>query len=277
MSSEGDVSSEVQQMIEETQAMMTEGLFEETLRTQAHVDPIDLSALLDVLALGITNSCWRNSCVETWHAEGRLSDGDMMRINSHTTHGIRQRLTGWTTEFGITSGSSAALAEVTVEDVDLLAHRIFRWLTNPKRKLPTGITLSELAQSKEELEEYEDHADRRLGGFSGQMEEKGVRFGLLYMACHGALACSKWWLHPSWPDRVQRFITVLDNPTDRHWGPDGDWLKRLEAEPPAVRDRGALHAMLLQAPWNLGIEAAEWITDAGIGYLAPTKDPNPAQ
>lgn len=272
MSSEGETSSEAQRMIEEAQAMMTEELFEEVLRTQAKVDPADLNALLDVLALGITNSAWRNSCVENWHAEGRLSDGDMMRINSRTTHGVRRRLTGWTTEFGITSGSSAALAEVTVEDMDVLANRIFRWLTNPERKLPTGMTLSELAQSKEDLDEFEDHAARRLGGFSGQMEEKGVRFGLLYTACHGALACSQWWAHPTWPDRVQRFITVLDNPADPHWGPDGDWRKRLQAEPPAIRERGSLHVMLLRSPWKLGAEAAEWITGAGIGYLAPGRN-----
>ncbi|GGU52511.1 hypothetical protein GCM10010211_16150 [Streptomyces albospinus] len=158
-----------------------------------------------------------------------------------------------------------------MDDVDLLAHRIFRWSTNPERKLPTGMTLSELARSKEDLEEYEDHADRRLGRFTGQMEEKGVRFGLLYTACHGALACSRWWAHPTWPDRVERFITVLDSPTDPHWGPDGDRRKQLEAEPAAVRERGTLRAVLLRSPWKLGRDAAEWITDAGIGYMASTE------
>ncbi|MEV4452568.1 hypothetical protein [Streptomyces mirabilis] len=267
MSDEDSVSPEVLRMIQEAQERMTEEVFEETLRSQAHVEPDDLNVLLDVLALGITNSAWRNSCVENWHAEGRLSDGDMMRINTYTTDGIRRRLTGWTTEFGITSASSAALEEVDGEDADVLAGRLFRWLTNPGRKLPVGMTLGELARTKEDLNEYEDHADRSLGAFVGQMEDRGVRFGLLRTACHGALACAQWWLHPTWPDRVERFVSVLDSPTDTHWGPDGAWRKKLGAEPPSVHDRGVLRATLLKAPWKLDGGAAEWITSAGIGYV----------
>ncbi|MFI6694580.1 hypothetical protein ACIBLA_23025 [Streptomyces sp. NPDC050433] len=85
MSDEDGLSPGARRMIEEAQAMMTEELLEETLRTKANVDPDNLATLLDLVAIGITNSTWRNSCVENWHAEGRLSDGEMMRINSHTT------------------------------------------------------------------------------------------------------------------------------------------------------------------------------------------------
>ncbi|GAA0402720.1 hypothetical protein [Streptomyces luteireticuli] len=257
-------------MLEEAQSMMTEEVFEGVLRTQVGVDPADLPSLLSLLALGITNGSWRNSCVENWHAEGRLSDGDMMRVNSHTTHGVRQRLRGWTAEFGITAGSSEGFAKITSDDVDVLAHRLFRWLTNPARKLPTGITLGELAQTEEDLKEYEEHANQRLGAFAGQTEDKGVRHGLLYTAGHGALACSGWWAHPSWPARVGRFVSVLDNPDDPHWGADGDHYRRLPTEPAAVRDRGALHTMLLETPWELDSETTEWIIGAGISYLVPT-------
>lgn len=179
-------------MIEEAQAMMTEELLEETLRTKADVDPDNLATLLNLVAIGITNSTWRNSCVENWHAEGRLSDGDMMRINSHTTDAIRRWLARWTTQIGITSASGTALAGVDMEEVDAFAIRLFRWATNPKRKLTIGITLGELAHTAEDLKEYEDHADLSLGGFAGQMEDQGVRFGLLRTACHGALAGSRW-------------------------------------------------------------------------------------
>ncbi|MEW2622862.1 hypothetical protein [Streptomyces sp. NPDC048106] len=269
MTKNDGMSPEVQRMIQEAQAMMTDELMEETLRSQVAVDPSHLASLLDLVAIGITNGAWRNSCIENWHAEGRLSDGDMMRINSYTTDAIRRRLKGWCVESGITSASSTALASADVEDVDVLAGRLFRWLANAERRLPTGMTLGELARSQEDLEEYEDHADRVLGGFAGQMQDRGVRFGLLRTACHGALACSQWWAHPTWPDRVERFIRVLDDATNAHWGTDGERREKLGAEPPSVQDRDILRATLLVNPWKLDPTAAEWIVDAGIGYLRP--------
>ncbi|MFF2199689.1 hypothetical protein [Streptomyces sp. NPDC058145] len=267
MTNDDGWSPELQRVIEEAQAMMTDGVMEETLRDKAGVEPSHLPTLLDLVAIGVTNGAWRNSCIENWHAEGRLSDGDMMRINSYTTDAIRRRLQGWCIESGITSASSTALAKIDVEDVDVLAGRLFRWLTNAERRLPTGMTLGELAGSVEDLEEYEDHADRVLGGFVGQMEEKGVRFGLLCTACHGALACSRWWAHPTWPDRVEHFIRVLGDATDSHWGPNGERRERLGAEPLTVQDHYVLRATLLESPWKLDPTAAEWIVAAGIGYL----------
>ncbi|MEU6971386.1 hypothetical protein AB0A71_27320 [Kitasatospora aureofaciens] len=271
MSDPSSIPPDVQRRIDEARAMMTEEMFEGML-SQAGTDPADLTALLDVLAIGITNGAWRNSCVENWHAEGHLSDGDMMRINSYTTHGVRQRLRGWATEYGVSTSTSEGLAGLTVEDADALAHRLFRWLTNPTRKLPTGATLGELAQTETDLDEYIEHADQRLRGFVGQMEDKGVRFGLLYTAVHGALACQQWWSHPSWPARVDQFMAVLDNPEDRHWGPDAKYRERLLPEPPGLQDRSALRATLLKAPWELDSATAEWITDAGIGHLTPIQE-----
>lgn len=123
-------------MIEKAQAMMTEELLEETLHTKADVDPDNLATLLDLVAIGITNSTWRNSCVENWHAEGRLSEGDMMRINSHTTDAIRRRLARWTTEVGITSASGIALAEVGMEEVDAFTIRLFGGRQTPSASSP---------------------------------------------------------------------------------------------------------------------------------------------
>ncbi|MFF7185721.1 hypothetical protein ACFZAR_10820 [Streptomyces sp. NPDC008222] len=269
MTNDDDWSPEVQRMLQEAQAMMTDEVMEETLRSKAGVDPSRLPTLLDLVAIGVTNGAWRNSCIENWHAEGRLSDGDMMRINSYTTDAMRRRLNGWCIESGITSASSTALAGIDAEDVVVLAGRLFRWLTNAERRLPTGMTLGELARSVEDLEEYEDHADRFLGSFTGQMEDKGVRFGLLRTACHGALACPQWWAHPTWPDRVDRFIRILDDVTDPHWGSNGERRGRLGTEPPTAQDHDILRATLLESPWKLDPPAAEWIVDAGIGYLTP--------
>ncbi|WP_381795791.1 hypothetical protein [Streptomyces niveus] len=110
---------------------------------------------------------WRNSCIENWHAEGRLSDGAMMRINSRTTDAVRRRQARWTTEIGITSASGTALAKVDVEDADAFAIRLFRWITNPKRKLTIGITLGELARIG---------AGRRSGGLVDGHRPHGCRW-----------------------------------------------------------------------------------------------------
>ena len=47
------------------------------LRDQVGVDPRHLTPVLELAALGLINSAWRNSAVENWHAQGRLHDGDM--------------------------------------------------------------------------------------------------------------------------------------------------------------------------------------------------------
>lgn len=263
----GDASNiprDVQRRTDEARAMMTDEVVEEML-AKAGVNLTDLTALLNVLAIGITNGAWRNGCVEDWHAEGRLSDGDMMRINSHTTHGVRQRLRGWTKEFGIST--SEGLAGLTVEDADSLGYRLFRWLTKPDRKLPTGATLGELARTEADLSEYMEHADQTLRRFVGQMESTGVRFGLLYTAGHGALACQQWWGHPTWPARVDRFMAVLDSPEDDHWALIEDYRERLLPEPTSLRDRSAARATLLKTPWELDSTTCGWIINAGIGYL----------
>ena len=262
------VHPDVQRRIAAIQARMTEETFEEML-ARAGVEPANLAALLDVLAIGITNGTWRNSCVENWHAEGRLSDGDMMRINSHTTHGVRQRLLGWAKEFGISTGTREELAELTVEDADTLGFRLFRWFTNPGRRLPTHATLGQLAGTEDDLDEYREHADQSLRGFIAQMEDRGVRFGLLHTAAHGALAGEHWWGHPTWAARVDLFMAALDNPEDSHWGPNAEYRHRLPPQPTGLHDRTALRATLLEAPWELDSATANWITDASIRYLRP--------
>ena len=55
------------------------------LRDQVGVDPRHLTPVLELAALGLINAAWRNTAVENWHAQGRLHDGDMLRINSHST------------------------------------------------------------------------------------------------------------------------------------------------------------------------------------------------
>jgi hypothetical protein len=112
-----------------------------SLWTRVSSEPCDLAAV------GIVNSGWRNSPVEDWHAgDGPLSDGDMLRVNAHTTWRVREIMRRWRTEVGLTARSPmAALDWLDTDDSDRLAVRIFRWLVNPTRRLPTGVTLAALA------------------------------------------------------------------------------------------------------------------------------------
>lgn len=38
----------------------------------------------------LVNGAWQHACVQNWHAEGRLEDGDMPGINSHAMWRVRQ-------------------------------------------------------------------------------------------------------------------------------------------------------------------------------------------
>jgi hypothetical protein len=244
-----------------------EALLEAVLRHQVGIDPSQLGPVLDVAAVGIVNSGWRNSPVEGWHAGGKpLSDGDMLRVNAHTTWRVREIMRRWRTEAGLTARSPmAGLDGLDTDDVDRLAVRIFRWLVNPSRRLPTGVTLADLAG--DDLGEFTDHMDGTLGGFAATAERRGLRFALYRAAAHGGLACPHWWGTPTWPELVRTFVHVLDDPGHSHWGPDGSWRIRLPPEPAQVADRVPLQRLLLHRPWDLEPEAAQWIVDAGIGYL----------
>jgi hypothetical protein len=218
------------------------------------------------MALGLVNGVWRNTSIENWHAEGRMHDGDMLRINSHTSWRVRQRLRKWVAENGLTAGGPvSALDGIMTEDVEWLAALLFRWFVNPRRKLPTGVVLGELAG--DDLSDYEDDAAAALGGFVQQAEDRGTRFALMRAAAHGAGACRHWWGHPQWPDLVGRFLSVLDDPGNEHWGPGGEWRNRLLPEPVGVADRKSFRRILLGRPWELSPESAQWVTNAGIGYL----------
>jgi hypothetical protein len=59
---------------------------EAMLSHQAGVDSNHHGAVVDVAAVGMVLHVWRNSPVESWHmGSSPLHDGDMLRINAHTT------------------------------------------------------------------------------------------------------------------------------------------------------------------------------------------------
>jgi hypothetical protein len=242
-----------------------EQLIYEVLRERGRIDSDRIGPVLDLAAMGLVNGAWRNTCVEDWHATGRLRDGDMLRINSQTTWRARQLMRRWRNEADLSADTPlSALDGIEPDNVLLLAGRLYRWLANPARQLPAGMTLAQLAGDG--LRDYEDDAEECLGIFAAQAEHRGARFGFARTAAHGALACSRWWGHPRWPTLVEAFMTALDDPADDHWGTGGELRTGLPAEPAAVADRKGLRRLLLSHPWELSTESAQWLVRAGIGH-----------
>ncbi|WP_143194316.1 hypothetical protein [Micromonospora sp. CB01531] len=257
------------------------------LADQVGIDPDRVGPVLDLAALRVVNNAWRNSPVEDWHAgDGPLSDGDMLCINSHTCWRVRQIIRRWRREVGLaTDADTGQLDDVSVDDWDWLAARIWRWLVNPQRLPPGGLPLVEVAGDDladfsdqvagDDLADFSDHVAGELGGWAAAAEERGGRHAAWRAAAHGGLACHHWWGTPTWPSLVDDFVTALDEPSHRHWGPDGQRRRRLQPEPAQVADRGALRKTLLREPWALQPVAAQWVVAAGIGYLQPDIPPLP--
>lgn len=236
------------------------------LRDPGGVHPDAVGPVGDLLSLALTSSAWRNTRVERWHATGVLSDGEMMRVNSHTARSVRQRVRRWLAERQLSADAPvSALGPVRGEEVCELAASVYGWLVSRRRRLPTGTTLGDLVGG--DLTRYAYDADKALTDFAALAADRGVRFAFLRGAAHGALACHHWWGHPNWPVTVDRFIGALDNPLDRHWGEDGEYRCRLPPEPADVADRRRLRRTLLSAPWRLSPDAAEWVAAANLGYL----------
>src|SRR5882724_2502184 len=110
-------------------------LIDEMLHERVGIDASLLRPIIALAAIGLVNSRWRNSRVEDWHARGRISDGEMLRINSHATWRIRQLLARWLADVALSAnGPVSDLDRVRTTDVDYLAARLYRWLINPRRK-----------------------------------------------------------------------------------------------------------------------------------------------
>lgn len=150
-------------------------LIVQILRDQVGIDPRSLRPILRLAALGLVNSAWRNTHVENWHAEGRLHDGDMLRVSSHMSWRLDQLLWRWRTQMGIAPDAPAhSLDEIGFDDFRWLGGRIYQWIVNPGRRLPTCMTLLDLA--RENLPQLENDADEALTAFVYQAEDRGVGF-----------------------------------------------------------------------------------------------------
>lgn len=222
------------------------------------ISPDDHRLVLQLAALGLVNTAWRNSPLEDWHAgpNSRLDDGEMLRANAQSCALARTVL-----------DQACGTDDPKLPDLDTLEEiltAIYEALFDPGRVLPDGRTLTKLGGRQ--LPELQDHGDRALGGVLALAEREGVESALLYVAVHAALACSRWWGTPWWSDIVAAFVRALDNPDDPHWGKDGGlWPKR--TPPPDVVDCEQLRGLLLDRPYDLSHDAARYCVSAGLGYL----------
>jgi hypothetical protein len=137
-----------------------------------------LREVVPVWSIGLTNGVWRNTVIEGWHSgTSPLTDGDMLRINSHTTYGVQKRLNGWlrTHELEV-DGATSELDDVDLDDIEEMAALLHAWLTRPQRRPPTGMTPPQLAESVGgDIEEYAEDADEALSGLLAMAEESGRR------------------------------------------------------------------------------------------------------
>jgi hypothetical protein len=76
-----------------------------------------------------------------------------------------------------------------------------------------------------------------------------------------------------WPQLVETFVAVLDDPDHAHWGSGGAWRDGLVPEPAQVAKRTELRRVLLRRPWMLETDAADWVVSARIGFLRPQLPP----
>jgi hypothetical protein len=229
------------------------------------VDPDSSRQVLRLASLGLVRFAWRDTCVGNWHAEGRLHDGDMLRVNSHMSWRLDQFLWHWHGQLGFPPNAPAgSLDEISLDEFRWLGARVYQWIVNPERRLPVGTTLGNVAG--ESLNQLEIDADDALTAFLYEGEDLGIGAAFHRAAAHGGRQCGHWWGHPGWAPLVAEFTRVLDEPRDAHWGGRGEFRARLPAEPALVRDREGLRQTLLLRPWTLDDESAQWVVAAGIRH-----------
>ena len=234
------------------------------LLSEQGIHPDDVATLVKLAPLALTHMCWRNSVLEDWHAEPSkpLSDADMFRANVETTKLFGNALAGWVHDSELRQG--ACLADVAQLDPASFASYLEDAIddaTSGARCLPHGARLAEIAG--EELEELQNHAYVQLDGLEAAANVRGLDTVLLFLASRGDGA---WWGGRWWPWIVDRWLLLLDDPTDAFWRGD-----RHPGNPPARgEDRAWLRRTLLSAPEQLTDDVAGWcVNRAMLGFVRP--------
>jgi hypothetical protein len=116
-------------------------------------DPLTRDALIDLAALGITRSAWRQGPVEDWHVAGRIGQVEMMRANAATSRHVRSLLSELLPERWWTRNAQASRHT----DALLLWSVLAREIGSVDRRLPDGRTVAELAPDEEQAGEYRNN------------------------------------------------------------------------------------------------------------------------
>ncbi len=204
----------------------------------------DRSDLSRLAAIGLTNRAWRNTSLEDLHAgshpSGGFPDSQMMRFNIATCRVV--------------------LAHIANDRFDWPGLRAA--LTDPERELPGGLTVGGLCG--EEFERLASDGDEALE----VSERTEQRCGFLYVhsiyALQAGISNKGWYGSPWWPDVVERFIELIDDPTSSAWKYD----EQREPEPDVIADRESLKQVLLQEPESLDDGSIYWCLNHGLSHQA---------
>ncbi|KRE28539.1 hypothetical protein ASG80_21115 [Agromyces sp. Soil535] len=111
--------------------------------------------MLARFAIDVVVVFWRNSPVEDAHAgpDSRMSDGEMLRVNSEATAVVLNLLDEWRDQWG----DFDSIDEITQEAFEELLDLIVDEFMDDERELPTRLTVAE--QLGGHLSEYFDHVE----------------------------------------------------------------------------------------------------------------------
>ncbi len=222
----------------------------------------DLELITRLAAVGITVEAWRESPVEEWHGEGRMTDGEMMRINSMLTWEVLEHLREWCAECGLDPGASIDdLEAIECEAFNGLAADLLGWITDHTRVLANYESLGEFAA--DDLDDLGEHAVSVFSRMMSDCAEYGVGYPFLRAAIRGA--GSKWWGTHQWPSRVGAFIAALGDPAHDHWS--GHEIGFPQTRPAMAADHRQLEHLLLEKPWDLDHDTARWVIQHGLNYV----------
>lgn len=202
------------------------------------------SDLNRLAAIGLTNQAWRNTSLEDLHAgshpSGGFPDSQMMRFNIATYRLV--------------------LAHIRDDRFDWPGLQVA--LTDPGRELPGGLTVGDLCGEEFELVASDGEKALEVG------ERTEQRCGFLYVhsvyALQAGISNKGWYGSPWWPDVVERFIELINDPASSAWKYD----EHREAEPDAVADRESLKQVLLREPESLDDDSIYWCLNHGMSHQA---------
>jgi hypothetical protein len=239
-------------------------------RPETGLHPDDILTLLRYVPVGLESMLWRNTVLEDWHTspDSRIHDPDMFRANTHTTAIFHEHL--WTA-FADQLAAGVLMSRDAFDDSDvpILEQALYGGLEeafDDERELPNGQTLGELGGA--ELIELQNHAANQVASLMEQAERVGVYNVLAFLAMKGRLG-SRWhWSTPQWPLLVDNFLAIAGDPDHEWWQAEHhDYPEKL---PEDVSNWAVFRKLLLNAPWQLSNEAAEFcVWTVGIEFTRP--------